>query len=137
MGLYGFNQKRQCHEGDDEGEVIAHLHMVGHYLQRHEEGRDECAPQITSAVTEHHAGDGGRDVGQSVELPDVTGADDDEVIAGESPHHSTEGGHPRLEVEGTQEDIEAQQHHKHQHHIVREVELVEPLHAVQPLGGGV
>ena len=59
--------------------------MVGEDLQGHEEGGDEESPAVATAVAEHHAGDGGRDVGQRVELPDVTCTYYNKVIAGEGP----------------------------------------------------
>ena len=67
----------------------------------------------------------------------MAGSDDDEIIAGKRPKDGTKGGHPHLEIEGAQEDVEAQQHHKYQYHIVGEVELIDALRLMQAFRRGI
>ena len=62
--LHGLDEPGQRHEEHHGQEVVGHLHVVGEYLQSHEEGRHERAREQSAAVAEHHAGDGGRDEGQ-------------------------------------------------------------------------
>ena len=103
----GVDGKGDDHGQNDKQVVVGHLHVVGQYLQRREEGRDDQSPQVLAPIGQHHAANHGRQVGQGHDLPDVAGGNDDEEVAREGPHHRTEHGQIPAEVEGTQQQVEA------------------------------
>ena len=131
VGLYPIGYR---HEQHHEQEVIAHLHVVGRNLQRHKEGSYESAPQVLATITKHHSRNGRRYVGQGNEFPDMSGSNDDEEVGREGPDNGAQSCHPHLEVECTEQDIESQQHHKHIPDISRQVQVIEILDALQPVG---
>ena len=65
----------------------------------------------------------------------MSGADDDEEVGREGPYHGTERGHPGAEVEGAQQDVEAQQEDEDVHHHVRQPESVDGFGLGQQVGG--
>ena len=73
------------HEQHDEQIVVSHLHVVGLNLERREQTREHEAPNILAAVGEHDARNHRRQISQRNHLPDVSGGDDDEEVAAESP----------------------------------------------------
>ena len=73
------------HEQHDEQIVVSHLHVVGLNLERREQTREHEAPHILAAVGEHDARNHRRQISQRNHLPDVSGGDDDEEVAAESP----------------------------------------------------
>ena len=111
--------------------------MVRQNLHSREEARYDYAPQVAPPVAERHTRYGRRDEGEGEQLPDVAGGDDDEVVAGEGPQHSAQGGHPCAEVEGAQHDVEAQQHHEYVGRHGGQAQLVERLQAPQRVGAGI
>ena len=59
--------------------------MVAQNLQG---GKDTCgnhAQHILTPIAQHHTGYGWRDKAEGQEFPDMTGLNDNEVIAAESP----------------------------------------------------
>ena len=135
----GFPEERlqepgQRQRGDDEAEVVAHLHVVAQDLQAHEERRDDRAPGVAPAVAERHAADGGRDEGQREHLPDVARADDDEVVAGEGPQDGAQRSHPPAEVEAAHHDVEAQEQDEDPGGHVGQTEHIDLLHGGQRVG---
>ena len=66
-------------------EVVGHLHMVGNYLQCHEQSAHHYAPTALASVAKRHTSNGGGNEGQGVEFPDVTCCNDYEIVAGECP----------------------------------------------------
>ena len=77
------------HEQHDEQIVVGHLHVVGLNLERREQSREHEAPNILAAVGEHDARNHRRQISQRNHLPDVSGGDDDEEVATESPQNGT------------------------------------------------
>ena len=108
--------------------------MVRAYLQSYEQGCQQCTPQPLATVYQHHAGNGGRNVGQCQHLPDVSGCNDDEEVGRECPQYRTERCHPGPEVEGTQQQIEAQQHDEYIVGVAGDEEPVGPLHPTEHIG---
>ena len=125
------HQIGNCHQQQDAEEVVRHLDVVTEDLQTCEDTRYQNTPQIPASIAEHHTRDGGWYEAQCQQFPDVTSGNDDEIIAGESPQHCTEGCHPRTEVECTQQDVEAQQHHEHITGNLRQTQLVYFFHCGQ------
>ena len=121
---HGIHEPCNHHEQDDEQVIVGHLHMVGIDLERSKQGRDDQAPQVFPSIGQHDTRYHRRQVGQCPHLPDMSCGDDDEEITRERPYHSTQGCHPLTEVEGTQQDIEAQQIDKHIPHILWEPQVV-------------
>ena len=76
--------------------------MVGLHLKGGEDGCDDESPQILALVGEHHTGYHRRQVGQGNDLPDVSGGDDDEEVAGERPHDGAQHRKRPSEVEGAE-----------------------------------
>ena len=105
--------------------------MVRHNLQGHEECRQQSSRQALAPIAKHHTCDGRRNIGQGDELPDVTGRNDDEEVGRECPDDGSEGRHPCPEVESTQQDVEAEQHHEHIPHVGRQVKMIQILDALQ------
>ena len=111
--------------------------MVRQYLHRCEEGRHDDAPEVASAIAQDESGYGGRDEAEGQQLPDVSCGDDDEVVAREGPQHSAQSCHPGAEVKGTQQDVEAQQHHEHVGSHGWQSQLIDGLEAAQRVGARV
>ena len=120
----GLHQIGNDHEEYREQEIIGHLHVVGIDFKRRENGRDEQSPQEFPSVGKHHTGNHRRQIGQRPHLPDVSGSDDDEEITGESPYDGTEDSHPPTEVEGPQQDIEAQEIDEHVPHVFGQPQVI-------------
>ena len=64
----------------------------------------------------------------------MPGGDDDEEIAAERPHYGAEHGKLMPEVEGTHEDVESKQVHKHVPHVVGQPQVVCLHHLAQGIG---
>ena len=126
------NKVGEHHQPHDKEEVIGHLHMVAQYLQGREQGCHHDARQIAAPIAQYHTGYGGWHEAQGKQLPDVSGCNDDEIVTAEGPEHSAQGGHPHAEVEGAQQDVEAQEHHKHVGRNVGESQLI---HLLEPREG--
>ena len=116
------------HEQHDEQEIIAHLRMVGRNLQGHKKSSDQCAGQVTAPVDQHQTGNGGRDIGQGDHLPDVSGGNDDEEIGREGPDDGSQCRQPDAEVEGTEQQVEAQQEDEDIANVGRQEQAVDRLH---------
>ena len=133
----GHDEPGDDHEEDDEEIVVGHLHVVGIDLKGGEDGRDDQAPQIFAAVAQHNAGDHRRQIGQRHDLPDMACGNDDEEIAGESPKDGAQHSEILFEVEGAQQDVEAQEIGKDIPHVFRQPQVVGILHLAQDIGRGI
>ena len=96
-------------EEHHEEEIVGHLQVVAHDLERREEGGHCPTPQVFPAVAEHEASDGRGNEGQGHHLPEVARSDDNQEVRRESPDDGTQCRQIGLEVEGPQENVEAQQ----------------------------
>ena len=105
--------------------------MVGRNLQRHEQRSDQSTQPIFTSIAKHHTGNGRRNISQSNELPDMSGRNDDKEIGRERPDDSPQTRHPHLEVKGTKQDIEAQEHHKHIPYISRQIQMIQILYPLE------
>ena len=126
-----FYHKSNHHRQDDEQVVVGHLHMVGKYLQRTEQGGDYQAPGIFPPIGKYHTCYHRWQIGKGDHLPDMPCGNDDEEIAAERPYHSTQRGKIPTEVEGTQQDIEAQQVGKNIPYVLRQPQVICLLHLCQ------
>ena len=93
--------------------------MVGKDFQGTEQGCDNQSPCIFPPIgkddTRYHRWQ----IGKGYNLPDMSCSNDDEKITAERPYDSTQGGQIPTEVEGTQQNIEAQQVGKYIPNILR------------------
>ena len=130
----------RLHQGGDgqrrhhEGEIVAHLRMVGGELQHGEEGEHGRAAHVAPAVAQQHAADGGRYVGEGQEFPDVARADDYDKVAREAPGNGAEQRH----IPAHAHDVEQYEHaeHHHEQQIARRRQP-QAVHVVKPLEQGV
>ena len=90
LGVVCFFKICKSDEGDDEAEVVAHLNVVGCKLHHGKESREGATEEVSPAIAQNHSGDCRRHVGECEEFPDVSGADEDYIIGGESPCNGTE-----------------------------------------------
>ena len=97
----GIPQISQHHEGDDEQIIIGHLHVVGLYLKRREQCRDDKSPHVFATISQHNTCYHRRQISQGYHLPDVSGSDDDEEVAAERPYYGAEHSQLTTEVECT------------------------------------
>ena len=111
--------------------------MVGIDLKGGEDRRDDQAPQIFTTVAEHHASDHRRQIGQRHDLPDMACGNDDEEIAGESPKDRAQHSEVLFEVEGAQQNVEAQEIGKDIPHVFGQPQVVGILHLTQDSGRGI
>ena len=125
------NKESERHQSDDEEEIIAHLDMIAEYLHRCEEARDHDSQQVFPPVTQHHTSDGWWDEAERQEFPDVSCLDDDEVVTTKRPKDCAESRHPNTEVEGSEHNVEAEQHHEDVSGIGREARKSELIDALQ------
>ena len=112
------------HRRDDEQIVIGHLHVIGLHLEGSKDGRHHEAPQILPTIGQHDTANQGRQISQRHHLPQVTSGNDDEEIAGEGPHDGSQRGQIPTEVEGPQQDIEAQQVGKHEPYVLGQPQVI-------------
>ena len=101
------------------------------HLEGGKEPRDDESPQIFAAIGQHNTGNHRRQIGQCPHLPDVTGRNDNQEIGAEGPQDGTQRSQMLAEVEGTQQDIEAQQVDKHIPHVLRQSQVVDLLQRIE------
>ena len=118
------NAERNDHRQDDEQIVVRHLYVVRQHLEGTEDGSDEHAPEVFTPEGQHHTGNHRRQVRQRHHLPDVSGGNDDEEVAGERPHDGPQCRQILTEVEGTQQDVEAQQVGKDIPHVLGQPQVI-------------
>ena len=75
-----FNKVGYHHEEDNEQIIISHLHVVGVHFKGSEDRSNDETPQIFAPISEHNARNHRWKIGQSHDLPDVSGGNDDEEI---------------------------------------------------------
>ena len=129
--LYGFHQPGNDQQHNGYQVVVGHLHVVGMYLKRREQGCHDESPQVPAPVGQYQTADEGRQIGQCPHLPDVAGGNDNEEIGREGPHHAAQRRQVPTEVEGTQQQIETQQIGKQIPHIVGQPQVPHVLHLRQ------
>ena len=83
--------------------------MVGVDLEGREHRREQQSPQVFPLIGEYDTRDHRRQIGQCPHLPDMSCSNDNKEIGGEGPDDGTQRRHILSEVEGPQQDIEAQQ----------------------------
>ena len=120
----GINQEGNDHQQDDKQIVVGHLHVVGIHFHRCKQGRHDEAPHIFPSIGQHNTANHRRQIGQGHHLPQVAGSDDNEEIGAEGPQHRTQCSQVLTEVEGSQQDIEAQQIDKQIPHIVGQPQVI-------------
>ena len=108
--------------------------MVSHNLQGHKQGCHNPPSQQLTTISQHHTGNGRRNISQCYKLPDMTGRNDDEEIRRERPDNGPQGRHPHLKIKCTQKDVEAQQHDKYIPHVSRQEQMVHLLNPAQRIG---
>ena len=108
--------------------------MVGHNLQGHKQGRYNPSSQQLTTISQHHTGNGRRNISQCYKLPDMTGRNDNEEIRRERPDNGTQGRHPHLKIKCTQKDVETQQHDKYIPHVSRQEQMIYLLNPAQRIG---
>ena len=67
----------------------------------------------------------------------MTGSNNDEEIAGESPYHSSQHGQILTEIESTQQDVESQQIGKDIPDILRQPQVIGTLCLLQRLAAAI
>ena len=87
--------------------------MVGIHLEGREKCRHNQSPQVLTPIGQHDTRYQRRKVGQRPHLPDVSGGNDNEEIRAESPHHRAQRRQIPAEVEGAQQEVEAQEVDEH------------------------
>ena len=107
------NHKRHHHEHG----VIRHLHVVAIELKGGKQRGDGCTGKVFATIAHHYAGNGGRNVAEHQQFPDMARANDDEEITGERISHGTQHGIIPLHVEGEHQYIETHHEHKEPTHI--------------------
>ena len=130
----GLNEEGYHHEEDDEQIVVGHLHVVGLDLKSGEDGCEQQAAQVATAIGQHHAGNHGRKIGQRHHLPDVARGDDDEEVRRERPDDGSQHSQLLAEVEGAQQDVEAQEVGKDVPHILGKPQMVGVHDLLQTVG---
>ena len=58
----------------------------------------------------------------------MSGSDDDKEIAGESPHYGSQSGKIPTEIEGTQQEVEAEKIYEYVPYILRKPEMISIHH---------
>ncbi len=123
-GGEALDKERHHHRHDDEQVVICHLHVVRIHLESRENGRHDESPEVFPAIGQHHARNHRRQVGQRPHFPDVAGGDDDEEITRKRPHNRTQHRQFAAEIEGAQQDVEAEQIDEDVPHVFRQPQVV-------------
>ena len=116
---------------DDKEEVVGHLHVVRHDLQRAEECRQGTTQQIAPPIGQDDAGNRGGNVGECDELPDVARRNNNKEVGREGISHRTEGRQIPPHVEREQQNIEAQHHDEDQRHGRYQPQVVDMLQPLQ------
>ena len=92
-----------------EEEIVGHLDVVAQHLQGGEQPRDNQSPEVFAAIGEHQSGDGGRDEGEGIDLPNVSCRDDNQKVGRERPRRSAKRREQRPKAEGAHEQIEPEE----------------------------
>ena len=109
--------------------------MVGIDLEGSEDGGHDEAPQIFPSVGQHDTGYHRGQISQCPYLPDVPRCNDDEEVGGEGPDDGAQHGQMLTEVEGAQQDVEAQQVGKHVPYVLWQPQMVGIGQHRQVVGG--
>ena len=120
----GIHQPGDHHEEDDKQIVIGHLHVVGVDLKGRKHRREQQSPQIFAPISQHDTRNHWGQISQCPHLPDVACSNDNQEIGRESPDDTTQGRQMLSEVEGTQQDVEAQQVGKHIPHVLWQPQMI-------------
>ena len=121
------------HKEDDEHIIVGHLYVVGLYLKGCKEGGYHKSPYILAPVSQHNTAYHRRQISQCHHLPYMAGGYNDKEVAAESPYYRAKHSQLAAEVEGTQQDIEAQQVGKDVPHILGQPQMIELAHLVEHL----
>ena len=131
---HGIHDEGQYHQEDDEQVVVCHLYVVGMYLKGAKEGGNQQSPEVFLPEGQDDTANHRRQIGQRHHLPQVSGSDDNQEIGAEGPEHGAQCGQLLTEIEGTQQDVEAQQVHEQVPHIIGQPQMVGILHLRQQVG---
>ena len=109
--------------------------MVGVDLERREDARHSKGRKVLLlAVGKEDTCEHRRQVGKGHHLPDMSGSDDDEEVAAERPYHGTQRRQVPTEVEGTQQDIEAEEVGEDVPYVLRQPQVVGVDNLVEAVG---
>ena len=108
--------------------------MIGENLQGNKQGCHHTSCQPLLPIYQHHAGNSRRNIGQSHQLPDMTGSNDNEKIRRKGPQYSSQRSQPDFKVEGPQQDIKSEQHDKDIPHIRRQKQMIHLLDKAKGIG---
>ena len=120
----GLHQIGDNHKEEDKQIIVGHLHVVGTHLEGGEDSRNHKSPQVFPTIGQYHTGNHRRQVGQRHHFPEVSCGDDYQEIGRESPDDGSQGGQQLSEVEGPQQDIEAQQIGKQVPYVVGQPQMI-------------
>ena len=120
----GFHEPRYHHEEDDEQVVVGHLDVVGANLEGSEDSCNDQSPQVFAAVGQHDTCNHRRQIGQRPHLPDVSGGNDNQEVGREGPQYGAQSCQIATEVEGAQQNVEAQEVRKQVPHVLGQPQVV-------------
>ena len=130
----GLDQIGDDQRHDDEHRVVGHLHVVAGQLQGCKEGGNGSATQVLAAIAPHDASNGGRDVGQHHQFPDVAGSHQDEEVTRESIPDGTQHSIVPLDLKGQHQQEEAQQEQENPADRCGEAQAVQDRRRIQIVG---
>ena len=119
----------------DEEEIVGHLGVIALQLQGSKESSQRRTGEVFAAIKQRQPADGGWYICQGDKLPDMSRADQDYEIGGESPCHSPEERDIPLHLHAEPHDEEAHHHDKEQIGGIRQTEHKDLAHPVEPTIG--
>ena len=122
------------HEQNDKQIIIGHLYMVCIDLKSREYSCQQQSPQVLSPIGQYDTRNHRRQISQGPHLPDMACGNNNKEIGGESPDDTAKGCQMLTEVEGSQQDVEAQQIGKDEPHIFRQPQVIGVDRLCQQIG---